>query len=928
MFSNSWVIQADIKFKYSASEPRFRRRDTAIINFLIHDNKKLYDISTFTSGEVTITFPRGHSIVRPCQKVRIGGVDYIQHIFNREEIVEIGEYKVNLSFEDSNGRASIQDIKVHFDDPVGTSELSYVKLIQDLQNQVDFLDSIIDNIVLKSKKGVANGVAKLGSDGRLDNIHFPDYLKKHVDTKVYLNWVHDFYVDKNGIVKYRTKDGGEENVGHPDTGSKVSVSVKITDGVATLTFAGNGSVVAKRYIYGDKTLEYTKSNGTILTGNSFPVDQTGIWTVYYRDNKNVDYIFKFNVSMEHLKEPKTDITIGNGNVDVVSDTGVSISKYSKGKRDLVFFQTGGTMFTGRFKVAEVGEYTIYVKYKDGREYLYFITIAEGDLEKVDADPPVITMVLAPSESTVTSTNKIMTVSIVDQNTVSDKRYYFRKNSDSTVVSIDTFRNNPNFGIKMTDNTQKVTIQENGAMHVYAKDSFGNDIIQRSFVNSIDKIGAYKIEYNDKWDDTKKKYIIEATIYATTGNNAVINAQPSVVFTNLTKVSGYDYLYIEYELDSIKDHQITATTQNNISSTFDVKMKGRIIDNMGSWDVNFLLYESGRVFGKGKNDNGMMGLPKDTVYDKYSYKEIVLPEKVSKLYVDTRGVLAFTDSGNAYVWGIPWYMGLGFKYKLDQIVYTPTKQAELSNLKEIYPSRWHIIFKQSDNRWYGLGGTTSFGIGYEGEASKPTLLPQNIAYNTVMADRGRTYFIGNTELYGAGWNSNAELGIPFQYPTIITTASKSTMINPLGATKMVLVSEDHDNMHFYLTNGKMYAIGSNTFWGSQDKKVHEVTGYPANDPPKKWAMYNDNQLIVSDNGAVYVNGTNGGNLGLGNNNPVPYNTFVKVNVTGKARNANMGLSGNQAILIMEDGRMLGTNESTGLFEDITSNYTFKIEGSKK
>jgi len=154
VFSNSWIVKADIKFKYYSSVPTFRRKDTAIINFLIYDNKKTYDISSFSKGEVTITFPQGGYIKRPCQKVNINGVDYIQHIFNKDEIVELGVYKVILSFEDNTGRVSLQEILVGFFDTIGTSELAYIELIQDLQNQSDYLESIVTTLFKKIKKAL------------------------------------------------------------------------------------------------------------------------------------------------------------------------------------------------------------------------------------------------------------------------------------------------------------------------------------------------------------------------------------------------------------------------------------------------------------------------------------------------------------------------------------------------------------------------------------------------------------------------------------------------------------------------------------------------------------------------------------------------------------------------------------------------------
>lgn len=940
MFSNSWVVKADIKFKYSASIPIFRRKDTAVINFLIHDNKKLYDISTFTGGEVTITFPQGHYIVRPCTKVNIDGLDYIQYIVNKEELVEIGRYKFHLSFNDATGRVSIQDILVDIFDSLGTAELAYIKLIQDLQNQITYLDSIIDNIVLKERKGKANGLVELDADGKIKELHMPDYLRKHIDTNVYLNWVHGLYIDKDGVAKYKTKDGGEENVGHEDTGSKVNVSVKIANGIATLTFTGNGSVVAKRYKDGDRTLLYVKQNGTILNGNSFPVDKTGIWSVYYKDNKDVEYIFKFNVSVDNLKEPTTTVDADNGEVTVVTDTGVEISKYAKGKQELSYFRTNGTTFTGKFSVAEVGDYTVYIKYKDGRERVYYLTVTEDDLEKVDDTPPVITMVLAPSNGTVTSANKILTVSIVDTNTISDKRYYFKSDSDSTVVNIQKFRDSANFGTKMTSDTQKITVQENGMMHVYARDSFGNDTMNTFYVSSIDRIGANRIEYDDVWDDVKNKYIVRVTIYASNVGNNIVNAQPSIVVENIKKEFGTGFVYLEYEVSSVTDHQITATVQSNLSSVFDVKMKGKVKSVSTAWSSTiFILYESGDVYVNGRNNEyGIMALPKDSVVDSSKWYKMPFPEKVKRLHVNAQGGLAHTTNGNIYVWGHAFYVGFEFKYPYGTYLYTPELYTDAMGAKEIIPNRGNFKFKGSDGRWYGVGYTASFGNGNEYTANKPVVLASNRTYTNVFGEDAYSFFIGtDNKLYASGSNNESQLGIPFVLPWLIRDARESTMLNPLGVVDSVFCGHDSASNFFHFKDGSMKGIGGVAEWGTgENQKVQNVTGMPTDEKPIMHNFERGLYSFLTDKGNVYVTGDNRrGELPVGNTGNIPLKQLVKVDTTEKiidikmnSITINFNNISNGLTMVADNGKVYGVKESEGMMIEITNDIMFKISGAKK
>lgn len=932
VFSNTWVVEADIKFKYSSSVPTFRRKDTAVINFLIYDNKEIYDISTFTSGEVTITFPRGHYIVKPCSKVVIDDVSYIQYVIDKDELVELGTYKFNLSFQNASGRVSIQDILVNFFDSLGTAELAYIKLIQDLQNQVTYLESLVGNIVLKSTKGKPNGLVELDANGKIKELHMPEYLREHVDTDMYLNWVHGFYIDENGVAKYRTKDGGEENVGHPDVGTKINVTVKVANGVATLTFTGTGSVVAKRYMFGDLPMSTVKQSGIVLSGNSFSVDKVGIWSVYYRDDKNNDFIFKFSVATNDLKTPDTKINVSDGKVTIISDTKIALSKYEKGKQDVAYFQTKGVVFTGNFPVAEAGEYSIYIKYEDGREIVYYLTVTEEDLEKVDTEPPVIAFALAPSNSTTTSANKILTVSVTDANSAPDKRYYYRKYTDANGVnpSINTFRDDLLFGTKMTASTQQITVTENGIFYVYAKDSMGNDVMNQFTIYSIDKVGAYKVSYVDSWNEATGRYVITVDAY-NQSTNTIVGMKPSLTYFNSKVESGDLSSRMVYEVAQLQDHTIEVTTQTGIKSVFDIKMRGRIEDIHSGWGRTVLvLYESGKIFGQPYGETVLMGYPQGTTFDRYKFYEVPLAEKVTKLHVNNKGVLALTSVGNVYVWGEPWYLGLGFKYPMNTKVWSPTRLTEMANVKEIFPANWNLVYKASDNKFYGIGDTsTSFGNNTEIAVSRPTQLGQSINYSNLWSDGERTYFFGNdSKLYGSGWNSNAELGIPFRYPYIYPQVTESTMINALGVASKVLSVAQHPNVYFHLTDGKMYAIGASLFWDSREKTAISVSGYPTNDPPKDKAFYNYNHAILSESGDVYVNGLNEGALGLGHFNAVPFDTFVKLPLSGKARKVRMGLVGNEILVMMNDGKVLGADEETGQLVSKDDLYSFPIESAKK
>lgn len=561
MFSNSWIVKADIKFKYYSSVPTFRRKDTAIINFLIYDNKKTYDISSFSKGEVTITFPQGGYIKRPCQKVNINGVDYIQYIFKKDEIVELGVYKVILSFEDNTGRVSLQEILVGFFDTIGTSELAYIELIQDLQNQSDYLESIVNDIIQKNKKGVANGIAKLDADGKIDISHMPSFLENHTKDSVFKNWVHGLYIDENFVAKYRTKDGGEEYVGHPDFSDSLRLTVTVSNGMANLIFTGKGSAVIKKYIFGDKTLQEVKVSGSLFTANNFPVDTVGNWSIYYKDENDKEYIYKFLVEVEDLKTPSITISVSEGEVTVTDDSTyvLEIQKWDTGIRDVAYFQTNGNVFIDTFSVDTIGTYSIYRKYTNGLEIVKVFEAKASDLITV---PPSITLLLTPNNQTWTNTDKTANVTITEKTTIIDKRYYYSTTDNITIAN---FRNDSNFGTVMSANIQNIVISNNGYLYVYAKNKGNLDVIQQISITSIDKVSPTATS-----SQTQSNGIVIITVNSTDDDSGVDriikpdNSEASGATTTYSVKANGDYNFSVY--DKAGNSFVLKVTVNSIIMT--------------------------------------------------------------------------------------------------------------------------------------------------------------------------------------------------------------------------------------------------------------------------------------------------------------------------------------------------------------------------
>lgn len=926
-WSNTWVLPVDIKFKYSAKEPIFRRKDTAVLNFLIHDNHSLYDISSFKEGEVTIVFPRGHNIKKPCKKVTIEGTNYIQFAFTQEDMSEIGKYGITLSFRDDRGQVSIQEFPIYFFDSLGKTELAYIELIQDLQAQKDILGGIIDQIVNKNHKGIANGLAELDSNGKIAEKHMPNYMREHINKNVYLDWVHGLFVDKDGTMKYRTKDGGEENVGHQDTGTKLTLSITVANGVATLNYTGKGTAVLQKWMYGDQLMDDIKAKGTIFTGNTFKVDKVGVYTVYYKDDNSMEHIYKFNVREVDLKEPDVKVTAKNGDVTVTSDTKIVIYKYAKGHFDIPYFATAGTTFSGTFKVAEVGEYTIYVKLEDGRERVYYLNVKDADLEHIDNEPPTINFTLTPSNTTETNSDKSLAIAIVDANKVVDKRFYFNPYSANPPVTptIDKFKGDANFGTKMTTNTYNYIVKENGRMYVYAKDEFGNDTMQQFYINSIDKVGAYDVTYEESFNIATKRYDIKARI-STTQTLKEIKYPSGAIIINENMHSGD----VTYSVASTTKHNIIVTDVLGNRSTFEIVLRGKIKYVYKYSNSTFTLHEDGSMYVRHKNfystnAPSWMGLGENVKIESDKFYKVPLTEKIDRFYSHQGGCIAFSAVGNSYIWGEPKGVGLGVKYPSGTQIWKPTLLNDSMYALDVIMDEWNYMFKKSDSKWYGMGDTTTaFGNNYEGSKATPDQLAKSITISRVDAVGARAwYYASNGKLYASGWNDSGVLGVPYSLPFVFPDLRECTTITAKGTVKKAMSS--HSSLsYFSMSDGKMYCIGQSGMVGDEENKALTVTGYPTDDAPVSYSDGYGGRVILSTKGVPYVNGDNLGYLGVGHSNPISAKTFVKVPVDKKMIQASMidGL-----LLLSENGEVVEGDKSTSGLKDTTKDYMFAVKATK-
>ncbi|MFJ8086914.1 hypothetical protein ACIQ7N_01670 [Lysinibacillus sp. NPDC095746] len=273
----------------------------------------MFDISSYDKAELTIIMPSGSTIETTCDSEILNGVSVIKFKFDPTHSMEVGTYSIILTLSNNNNKISVQPIKVRFFDNPPSSNSNLLQLNQDLQAQVDNLDNLLDSTVSIQEKGKPNGILSLDRNGEIPELQIPNFIKNHINKNVYLEGVHGLRVNEEGIVQYETSTGKWQNAGFDEEASsnynRLQLSTKINDGVVTLKYTGNGHAILQKWIIGDKLITDFALNGTEITGLTFNIINIGTHTIYYKDDIGNEYVHKFNVVMEDLKEPTVNIDI-------------------------------------------------------------------------------------------------------------------------------------------------------------------------------------------------------------------------------------------------------------------------------------------------------------------------------------------------------------------------------------------------------------------------------------------------------------------------------------------------------------------------------------------------------------------------------------------------------------------------------------------
>lgn len=304
MITTEYLLDLDIKHETAIQTPIFRRGDSAVLKFRIHDRDINYEFKKFDKAELTLVMPSGIKITEDCVKQQIEGIDIARFEFKKIHSIEVGIYKLYLSIIQGNDRVSVPPFPIEIDDNVSKEDYEFMEIIAGLEDQIENLKEHINNGVALDTINVPNGVAGLDAMKKIPKALLLDYFENHISTSMYKDGAHGFRLDENrkpwvlvnGVwkeAKYSDKPMG--------AGSPMPIpTITVQNGYAIVRFDSAVKLSLRKWTYGIQNTIWFKTNGNTVSTNTFPVSQIGDHTFYYQLEDGRDNTVAFKVSEENL----------------------------------------------------------------------------------------------------------------------------------------------------------------------------------------------------------------------------------------------------------------------------------------------------------------------------------------------------------------------------------------------------------------------------------------------------------------------------------------------------------------------------------------------------------------------------------------------------------------------------------------------------
>lgn len=213
MFQNEYLLDIDLKIAPSFTAPRFRRGDTAILRFRLHDNGTILDSSQYDIAEITIVMPSKAEIVDYGKKETIHDFDLVTFQFAPLHMVEIGVYTIYLTLIKDGDRVSAPPLRVRFYDNLNPEDWSFITIIEDMQKEIIAMQLRLSEGINLNQIDVPNGVASLDASKKILDDQAPVFINEHIETYIRSdNGVHGLRITSDGTALYKDQNGEWKNV--------------------------------------------------------------------------------------------------------------------------------------------------------------------------------------------------------------------------------------------------------------------------------------------------------------------------------------------------------------------------------------------------------------------------------------------------------------------------------------------------------------------------------------------------------------------------------------------------------------------------------------------------------------------------------------------------------------------------------------------
>lgn len=453
---------------------------------------------------------------------------------------------------------------------------------------------------------------------------------------------YSIYATRNGMWTVYAKDNAGNEVINtitisnidkeaPQMGYSVDGSPTNQDVVITTYITDTGSgVTVKKWASGNQSKAYFSTGGTAFTESTFAVSTNNTYTVYAKDaagNESiitipVDTIDKVPPTAPSLSANTTSPTNQNVSVTITYSGDSTIKEYKIGN--------SGTWKGYNSAVSVIANNTVYARARDAAGNWS----NEGSLvvSNIDKVLPVITITPVTTDPVAVMS---IAVEITDAGGIAVRKF---ASGDRTAAYFQTG------GDVFTENS--ITFDElieNGVYTVYAKDTAGNEAVQKITISNIDRIIRVTHPINAVWE-----YDPNTDTVSTTGIDITNNS-----------VFGVDGCLAVEQVDEPGIYQIDHGTQSWLSGQ-PVLMWNELSTTAG---LSELVLELAFIDGSNTYQSGidLDGVPLDVFMIGVLMPPIFRLDKNSSVTYVVRP-LKDTES-DAYLVGKSWDRQYSFKHKL-------------------------------------------------------------------------------------------------------------------------------------------------------------------------------------------------------------------------------------------------------------------------